>query len=53
MIEFTWELISGVTLGIEHVDNPEFNVKGDPLKYILIFHLGIVRLVFSKYTIEN
>lgn len=53
MIEFTWETIGGLTLGIEYLENPEFDGKSDDLVYAFVIHLGIVRLVFSKYQLEG
>lgn len=52
MIEFTWETIGGLAFGIELMDNHEFDVKGDNLKYVIVIHVGIMRLVFSKYIME-
>lgn len=53
MIEFTWELIGGLVFGVEIMDNPNFDVKEDNLKWVVVLHVGILRLVFSKYIIEN
>lgn len=53
MIEFTWETIGGLVFGIELMDNPDFDVKEDNLKLVVVLHVGILRLVFSKYIIEN
>lgn len=53
MIEFTWETIGGLVFGIELMDNPEFDIKGDNLKLVVVIHVGIMRLVFSKYIIES
>lgn len=53
MIEFTWETIGGLTLGIEYLENPEFDSKTDDLLSAFVIHLGIIRLVFSKYSLEG
>lgn len=53
MIEFTWETLGGLVVGAEIMDNPDFDIKGDNLKWVVVLHLGILRLVFSKYIIEN
>ncbi len=51
--EFTWELIGGVTLGFEIMENPEFNGKEEDLIGCFVAHLGIIRLVFSTYALEG
>jgi hypothetical protein len=53
MIEFTWETIGGLVFGVELMDNPVFDVKEDNLKWVLVIHVGIMRLVFSKYIMES
>jgi hypothetical protein len=53
MIEFTWETIGGLVFGAEIMDNQDFDIKGDNLKWVVVLHVGILRLVFSKYIMEN
>jgi hypothetical protein len=53
MIEFTWETIGGLVFGAEVMDNHDFDVKGDNLKWVVVLHVGILRLVFSKYIMES
>ena len=51
--EFTWEPVAGLTAGIEVMENPDFDGKGDDLKWVLVLHLGFIRLVFSTYALES
>lgn len=53
MIEFTWETLGGLVVGVELLENPDYGYEGDNLKWAFALHLGIVRLVFSKYVLEG
>jgi len=53
MIEFTWETIGGLVFGAELMDNPTYDIKQDNLKWVIVIHVGILRLVFSSYALEG